>query len=77
MARRVTAARVAVLASGGGSNLGALFAHLDQIGTRARWTIALVASDRADAGALARATTRGTPTAHIARPLDALSLIHI
>jgi len=70
----VTAARVAVLASGGGSNLGALFAHLDRIGTRARWTIALVASDRADAGALARATTRGAPTAHIARPLDAVAI---
>ncbi|HEU4563282.1 MAG TPA: phosphoribosylglycinamide formyltransferase [Gemmatimonadaceae bacterium] len=51
--------RIAVLASGRGSNLRALLDHLarEDHGTHAR--VALVASDRADAGALALARERG------------------
>lgn len=52
--------RVAVCVSGGGSNLGALF---DAFGDTGDTTvgIALVLSDRADAGGLERARQRGVP----------------
>jgi phosphoribosylglycinamide formyltransferase 1 len=55
---KVTRKRLAVLASGGGSNLEALIAHLDVLGDRRAADVALVASDRADAPALARAGDR-------------------
>ena len=51
-------ARIAVLASGGGSNLGALLEHLDGLGERRAGDVVLVASNRADAGALDRARDR-------------------
>ena len=72
---RAMRSRVAVLASGGGSNLGALFAHLDALGEGRHADVDLVLSDRTDAGALARARERGVPTAHIARPADASDLV--
>ena len=50
--------RVAVLASGGGSNLQALIDHLNAGGSDAA-RVALVISDRADAGALERARRAG------------------
>lgn len=53
--------RIAVLASGGGSNLQALLDHWDTLGASPPGTIALVASDRPGAGALARARERGIP----------------
>lgn len=57
----MAALRVAVLASGGGSNLQAL---LDAAGdTEARFSVVLVLSNRADAGALERAAQAGVPTA--------------
>ena len=58
--RRVTDPRVAVLASGEGTNVQAL---LDDpvVGP---W-IVMVLSDRADAGALGRARTRGVPAEHV------------
>jgi phosphoribosylglycinamide formyltransferase 1 len=46
--------RVAVLASGGGTNLQALLDH-----QASGWTVSLVLSDRADAGALERAERAG------------------
>lgn len=52
-------ARIAVLASGGGSNLQALLEHLDRLGERRAGDVVLVASDRAAAGALDRARARG------------------
>jgi formyltetrahydrofolate-dependent phosphoribosylglycinamide formyltransferase len=52
-------ARIAVLASGGGSNLQSLFDHLDRLGARRGGEVVLVASDRASAGALDRARHRG------------------
>ena len=55
-------ARIAVLASGGGSNLQALLDHLDALGERRAAEVVLVASDRADAGALQRARDRGIET---------------
>ena len=48
-------ARVAVLASGGGSNLQAILDYFDALGSQRAATVALVASDRASAGALERA----------------------
>lgn len=47
--------RIAVLASGRGTNLGALIDYLAQRGDRAAARVVLVASNRADAGALQRA----------------------
>ena len=51
--------RIAVLASGGGSNLQALLDHLDALGDAAPGRVTLVISDRADAVALDRARRRG------------------
>ena len=75
--------RIAVLASGGGTNLQALLDHLDARGDNRAGDVVLVASDRRDAGALARATERGLPTAvietattHARQPLDAILREH-
>jgi len=56
-------ARIAVLASGGGSNLQAILDHFDALGEAASGQVALVASNRAGAGALERALRRDVPTA--------------
>jgi phosphoribosylglycinamide formyltransferase-1 len=75
-AMRTTAkSRVAVLASGGGSNLQALLDHFDALGAHASGEVALVASDRAGAGALRRADARGVATTHLARPGDGAALL--
>ena len=58
--------RIAVLASGGGSNLQAIVDHLDQLGTRRGGDVVLVASNRADAGALERAARREIQVAVLA-----------
>jgi formyltetrahydrofolate-dependent phosphoribosylglycinamide formyltransferase len=58
--------RIAVLASGRGSNLRALLDHLDRHDGGAAARVALVASDRSDAGALALARERSIQ----ARALD-------
>lgn len=47
--------RLAVLASGGGSNLQAIIDHFDALGSQAPARVALVVSDRRTAGALDRA----------------------
>lgn len=57
--------RIAVLASGGGSNLHALFEYLDALGATAPATVALVASDRVGSYALERARLRGVPAIHL------------
>jgi formyltetrahydrofolate-dependent phosphoribosylglycinamide formyltransferase len=59
--------RIAVLASGGGSNLQAVLDHLDALGAEAPAAVALVVSDRADAYALQRARARGIATRHLPR----------
>ena len=64
----MTRTRIAVLASGGGTNLQAILDHLDRLGDRRCGDIVLVASDRADAGALARARIRGIAAATLATP---------
>src|SRR5690349_19758516 len=55
--------RVAVLASGGGSNLQAVIDHLAALGDRRAADVALVAAGREDAGAIARARRAGVATA--------------
>ena len=55
----MTRARIAVLASGGGSNLQALLDHLAALGDGRHGDVVLVASNRPDAGALARADRAG------------------
>lgn len=54
-------ARVAVLASGGGSNLQAILDYLGAQPDAQAMSVALVASDRAAAGALERARHHGVP----------------
>lgn len=51
--------RVAVLASGGGSNLQAILDHQAALGPGAAAHVVLVASDQQNAGALSRARTAG------------------
>ena len=58
--------RIAVLASGGGSNLQAIIDHLDQLGARRGGDVVLVASSHSDAGALERAARREIPVAVLA-----------
>ena len=65
--------RVAVLASGGGSNLQAIIDHLAALGSRGSAEIGLVAAGRETAGALARARAAGIPTA-VATP-DAMARV--
>jgi phosphoribosylglycinamide formyltransferase-1 len=55
--------RIAVLASGGGTNLQALLDYLDTLGDRRAGDVVVVASDRPDAAALHRAQARGVATA--------------
>ncbi len=64
----MTRQRIAVLASGGGSNLQALIDHQTTLGAARAMDIVLVASDRADAGALVRARAAGIATAVLASP---------
>ena len=54
-------ARIAVLASGSGSNAQAIIEHLRAQGAAASGDVVVVASNRADAGALARARAAGIP----------------
>lgn len=57
----MTRARIAVLASGGGSNLQALVDHLAALGASRHGDVVLVASNRPDAGALVRAARAAIP----------------
>ncbi len=66
--------RIAVLASGGGSNLEAIVEHFATLGPRRGGEIVLVASDRAGAGALAKARVRSVPAVHLAAPADGAAL---
>ena len=54
----MTRTRIAVLASGGGTNLQAILEHFEKLGEGRSGDVVVVASDRADAGALARARGR-------------------
>lgn len=58
--------RIAVLASGGGSNLQAIIEHLERLGERRSGDIAFVGSNRPNAGALERAARRNIPSGVLA-----------
>jgi phosphoribosylglycinamide formyltransferase 1 len=62
----VTRARIAVLASGSGSNLQAILEYFDRLGEARSGDVVLVASERVDSGALARARARHIATATLA-----------
>lgn len=64
--------RVAVLASGGGTNLQAL---IDALGATAPARVVRVITNRADAGALDRARRAGIPTTILKNPQDADELL--
>ena len=66
--------RVAVLASGGGSNLQALLDHTRALGDRAAAEVVLVASNQAAAGALDRARAANVPAAVLGDPADVAAL---
>jgi formyltetrahydrofolate-dependent phosphoribosylglycinamide formyltransferase len=68
----VTPVRVAVLASGGGTNLQAL---LDALHDSPLARVARVITNRSDAGALARARRHGVPTTQLRDPDDAAELL--
>ena len=55
-----------MLASGGGSNLQAILDHFDRLGEQRAGSVVVVASNKADAGALERAARRDIPTATLA-----------
>ena len=55
--------RIAVLASGNGSNLQAILDHFDALGDRRAGNVVVVGSDRPEAGALERARRCGVATA--------------
>jgi formyltetrahydrofolate-dependent phosphoribosylglycinamide formyltransferase len=58
-------ARIAVLASGSGTNLQAIFDHFARLADRRSGDVVLVASDRPSAGALERARQRSVAAATI------------
>lgn len=73
--------RIAVLASGGGSNLQAILDRFAAQGAEAAASVVLVVSDRAQAFALERARQRSIPAVHVPRSapegtLDALLAEH-
>jgi phosphoribosylglycinamide formyltransferase-1 len=75
----VTRARIAVLASGGGSNLLALLDHFAALDERRAGDVVLVVSNRREAGALERARAAGIETAVISADgaeLEALLAAH-
>ena len=61
-------ARIGVLASGGGSNLQAILDHLCALGESRHGDVVLVASNRPDAGALARAERAGIASVVLRSP---------
>lgn len=66
--------RIAVLASGGGTNLQAILDYFDRLGERRCGDIVLVASDRAPSGALERARARGIAAEHFDASDDGAAL---
>ena len=70
-------ARLAIFASGGGSNLQAIMDDLTSRADARAAEIVLVASDRAGAGALMKARAANVPAAVIANPADGAELVSL
>jgi phosphoribosylglycinamide formyltransferase-1 len=66
--------RVAVMASGGGSNLGALLDYIDTLPSPAPLRVGVVVSNKAGSGALARAAERRIPGLVLSDPSDGSAL---
>lgn len=69
--------RVAVLASGRGSNLVAILAHTKRLGELSACEVALVASNRMESPALETARGRGITAEHIADPADGGAMLEM
>jgi phosphoribosylglycinamide formyltransferase 1 len=69
------AMRIAVLASGGGSNLQALIEHFARPGVRDAGEIVWVGANRAEAGALVRAANASIPSGVVADGDDGVRLL--
>jgi phosphoribosylglycinamide formyltransferase 1 len=69
--------RLAVLASGRGSNLQAIIDHFDNLARERIAKVALVASNRADSPALIRAATASIDIAHFEAADDGSSLLEL
>ena len=67
--------RIAVFASGGGSNADALAAYLGALGPNTPAEVVVVVSHRTTAGALERAKKRGIATATITNPANAEAIL--
>lgn len=67
--------RIAVLASGRGSNLQAMIDHFDDLGREKTAKVVLVASNRADSPALIRAATASIDIAHFDATDDGAQLL--
>jgi formyltetrahydrofolate-dependent phosphoribosylglycinamide formyltransferase len=67
----MTRTRIAVLASGGGTNLQAILDYLAALGERRHGEVVVVATDRAKAGALERAEAHGVAGALLSTPARA------
>lgn len=67
--------RVAVLASGRGSNLQAIIEHFDDLGREATARVVLVASNRVDSPALVRAATASIDIASFSATDDGTELL--
>ena len=70
-------ARIAVLASGRGSNLQALIDYLSSLGDRASANVVVVASNRQSAGALDRARAASIPAETFNAADDGVTLMEI
>jgi phosphoribosylglycinamide formyltransferase-1 len=70
--------RIAVLASGGGSNLQAILDHLRSLGPDAAAEVVVVASDRAQSGALEKANRAGIEAVHLSdRNADSTEILSL
>jgi len=69
--------RIAVLASGRGSNLQAIIEHFDNLARERIAKVALVASNRADSPALIRAATASIDIAHFDAANDGSQLLDL
>ncbi len=69
--------RLAVLASGRGSNLQAIIDHFDDLGREATGKIVLVASNRVDSPALVRAATASIDIASFSSSDDGSELLSL
>ncbi len=69
--------RIAVLASGGGTNLQSILDHFANLGSASPGEVTLVASDRPQSGALSRARSAGVETAVLERQTSSPEVLEL